>query len=73
MYSFYIRWIPELRQHSPDTPVILVGTQADLRTDVKVIFIHVKNPARGSTMTQTGWIRFFFQCSIVRNHIYYYL
>lgn len=31
------RWIPELRQHSPDTPVILVGTQADLRTDVKVL------------------------------------
>ncbi|XP_057374986.1 uncharacterized protein LOC130695935 [Daphnia carinata] len=31
------RWLPEIRRHSPDTPVILVGTQADLRSDVKVL------------------------------------
>lgn len=39
--SCLIRWIPEIRQHSPDTPVILVGTQADLRTDVKVCLLRI--------------------------------
>ena len=27
------QWIPELEQHCPKTPVILVGTQADIRDD----------------------------------------
>lgn len=36
--SIRSRWLPEIRRHSPDTPVILVGTQADLRSDVKVNF-----------------------------------
>ena len=27
------RWIPEIRKHSPNTPVILVGTQIDLRDE----------------------------------------
>ena len=31
------RWLPEIRRHSPDTPVLIVGTQSDLRSDVKVI------------------------------------
>jgi len=32
------RWLPEIRRHSSDsTPIILVGTQADLRSDVKVL------------------------------------
>jgi len=26
-------WIPEIRHHCPDTPIILVGTKADLRGD----------------------------------------
>lgn len=31
------KWIPELRRHCPRAPVILVGTQCDLRSDVKVL------------------------------------
>ncbi|KAM4664084.1 rho-related GTP-binding protein RhoV [Discoglossus pictus] len=31
------KWIPEIRTHYPHTPVVLVGTQADLRDDVNVL------------------------------------
>jgi len=27
------RWIPELKQHEPDTPIVLCGLKADLRDD----------------------------------------
>lgn len=30
------KWLPELRHHNPRVPIVLVGTQSDLRTDVKV-------------------------------------
>ncbi|XP_041131125.1 rho-related GTP-binding protein RhoV isoform X2 [Polyodon spathula] len=31
------KWIPEIRAYSPSTPIILVGTQTDLRHDVNVL------------------------------------
>ncbi|XP_053330491.1 rho-related GTP-binding protein RhoV [Spea bombifrons] len=31
------KWIPEIRAHHPHTPVVLVGTQTDLRDDVNVL------------------------------------
>uniref|UniRef100_A0A0L8H8T6 Rho-related GTP-binding protein RhoU n=2 Tax=Octopus bimaculoides TaxID=37653 RepID=A0A0L8H8T6_OCTBM len=31
------KWLPEVRQHSPKTPIILIGTQCDLRNDVKIL------------------------------------
>jgi len=31
------KWVPEVRKHCPKTPIILVGTQSDLRNDVKVL------------------------------------
>lgn len=31
------KWLPELRRHCPDAPFVLVGTQCDLRSDVKVL------------------------------------
>lgn len=31
------KWAPEIRTHCPDAPIILVGTQCDLRNDVKVL------------------------------------
>ncbi|XP_042296699.1 rho-related GTP-binding protein RhoU-like [Sceloporus undulatus] len=31
------KWYPEVRRHCPSTPVLLVGTQSDLRQDVKVL------------------------------------
>lgn len=30
------KWVPEVRKHVPYAPLILVGTQCDLREDVKV-------------------------------------
>ena len=29
------KWVPELRTHCPYTPILLVGTQADLREDIE--------------------------------------
>ncbi|KAL7849024.1 hypothetical protein SRHO_G00206470 [Serrasalmus rhombeus] len=31
------KWVPEIRRRCPMTPVLLVGTQCDLRQDVKVL------------------------------------
>jgi Ras family protein U len=31
------KWVPEIRRHCPQAPVVLVGTQSDLREDVKVL------------------------------------
>lgn len=31
------KWVPEIRRHCPKAPIILVGTQSDLREDVKVL------------------------------------
>ena len=27
------KWLPEIRHHCPNAPILLVGTQTDLRTD----------------------------------------
>lgn len=31
------KWVPEIRRHAPLAPFVLVGTQCDLREDVKVL------------------------------------
>ena len=31
------KWYPEVRHHCPDTPIILVGTQVDIRDDKETI------------------------------------
>ncbi|KAF2348480.1 Small GTPase superfamily [Trinorchestia longiramus] len=34
------KWLPELNRHWPGAPVLLVGTQSDLRTDVKFTYCY---------------------------------
>ncbi|KAK7103697.1 cell division control protein 42 homolog [Littorina saxatilis] len=31
------KWVPEIRAHCPRAPIVLVGTQSDLRNDVKIL------------------------------------
>lgn len=31
------KWVPEIRRHCPRAPILLVGTQTDLRQDVNVL------------------------------------
>ena len=31
------RWLPEIKHHNPDTPIILVGLKVDLREDKNTI------------------------------------
>lgn len=31
------RWIPEIRQYAPEAPFILIGTESDLRTSIKIL------------------------------------
>ncbi|XP_056135611.1 rho-related GTP-binding protein RhoU [Lampris incognitus] len=40
------RWVPEIRQHCPGAPLVLVGTQLDLREDVQVLIQLANNQER---------------------------
>lgn len=37
LFSAINHWVPDLRQQSPSTPIVLVGCQSDLRTDRTVM------------------------------------
>ncbi|XP_077574290.1 cdc42 homolog [Stigmatopora nigra] len=37
------RWLPEIRRHCPGAPLVLVGTQLDLREDVQVLIRLAQN------------------------------
>jgi len=36
LFSAINQWVPDLRCHAPNTPIVLVGCQADMRTDTLV-------------------------------------
>nr|XP_057947323.1 rho-related GTP-binding protein RhoU-like [Doryrhamphus excisus] len=40
------RWVPEIRRHCPGTPLVLVGTQLDLKEDVQVLIQLAQNQER---------------------------
>jgi len=40
------KWLPELKQNSPGTPFILVGTKADLRDDANSVHISQKEGSK---------------------------
>ncbi|XP_070768513.1 rho-related GTP-binding protein RhoU-like [Enoplosus armatus] len=47
------RWVPEIRQHCPGAPLVLVGTQLDLREDVHVL-IHLAQNQEQPVGTEEG-------------------
>ncbi|CAL8333021.1 unnamed protein product [Lota lota] len=47
------RWVPEVRRQRPDTPLVLVGTQLDLREDVQVL-IQLARAQEQPVSTQDG-------------------
>ncbi|KAG7219937.1 hypothetical protein INR49_001867 [Caranx melampygus] len=63
------RWVPEIRQHSPGAPLILVGTQMDLKEDVQVLIQLAKNHERpvdteeGQRLAQEIGAASFAECS----------
>lgn len=40
------RWVPDIQQHCPGVPLVLVGTQLDLREDVQVLINLAQNQER---------------------------
>ena len=46
------RWIPELKEHSPNVPVVLVGTQSDLRDDMQTLEYLSKRKQKPVTTAQ---------------------
>lgn len=63
------KWIPEIRTHSPHTPVVLVGTQTDLRDDVNVLInlnrYHVKpvSESQAQAVAQKIRAQTYVECS----------
>lgn len=47
------RWVPEIRQHRLGAPMVLVGTQLDLREDVQVL-IHLAQIQERPVSTEEG-------------------
>ncbi|XP_051802192.1 rho-related GTP-binding protein RhoU-like isoform X2 [Acanthochromis polyacanthus] len=48
------KWVPEIHQHCPGAPLVLVGTQVDLREDVQVL-IHLAQNQERPVGTEEGW------------------
>lgn len=49
------KWLPEIRRYCPTSPILLIGTQCDLRNDVKVLIElanYNKQPVRESEAKQ---------------------
>ena len=68
------KWYPEVRRHCPATPVLLVGTQSDLRQDVKVLIAlsrHREKPvpsaAARSLSLKLGMVGY-LECSALTQH-----
>ncbi|XP_071765088.1 rho-related GTP-binding protein RhoU [Centroberyx gerrardi] len=48
------RWVPEIQQHCPGAPLVLVGTQLDLKEDVQVL-IRLARSQEQPVGTEEGW------------------
>lgn len=70
-----VKWFPEVRRHCPATPVLLVGTQSDLRHDVKVLIMlsrHKEKPvppsAAQALSSKLGMVGGYMECSALTQH-----
>ena len=53
------KWIPEIRKHSVDTPIILVGTKSDLKPEE-----NIKNPLKNAMeVAEAVGIDTYLECS----------
>lgn len=52
--KIHSQWQPEIRQHMPNTPIILVATKIDLRTDERVIEDLNQHFGRGPVTNEEG-------------------
>ena len=43
-FNVALKWIPEIRHHCPDTPIILVNNKVDYRTDPIFLLKYDTNP-----------------------------
>ncbi|KAG7492970.1 hypothetical protein MATL_G00020860 [Megalops atlanticus] len=63
------KWVPEIRRHSSQAPMVLVGTQSDLREDVKVLIELAKykerpvNPQEAQLCAQSIRAVSYMECS----------
>ncbi|PAV83577.1 hypothetical protein WR25_10858 [Diploscapter pachys] len=68
------KWIPEIRQHCPDAPIVLVGTKLDLRDDaetVRNLAADGKAPitrSRGQKIAQKIKAVRYLECSALTQH-----
>jgi small GTP-binding protein len=68
------KWWPEIKHHCPETPIVLVGTKYDLRTDPKVLEeLTKKNLApitkeQGSQLCKEINATSFNECSALTQH-----
>ncbi|CAI5455509.1 unnamed protein product [Caenorhabditis angaria] len=68
------KWIPEIRQHCPDAPVILVGTKLDLRDEpepIRALQAEGRAPitkSQGQKMAQRIKAVKYLECSALTQH-----
>ena len=62
-------WLPEVRKHCPNTPILLIGTQADMRSDLNVFRQLMEReeqpvwPERGRKWVKVLKLAGYFECS----------
>ncbi|XP_070620452.1 rho-related GTP-binding protein RhoU-like isoform X2 [Erythrolamprus reginae] len=63
------KWYPQVRRHCPSAPVLLVGTQSDLRQDVKVLIALSRHqekpvpPSAGRSLARKLGLDGYVECS----------
>ncbi|XP_071494802.1 ras-related C3 botulinum toxin substrate 1-like [Diadema setosum] len=68
-----LKWVPEVRQHQPNTPIILVGTKTDLREDKATLDALQKQKHRpvmheeGVQISKTVMALAYVECSAKNN------